>query len=81
MNNLFQQLNPTRQLPTNLTNMIKQFKSITNPQAWAQQMLQRNPQINSLIQAANGDPEKAFRDLARQLNVDADEIIKAMRNA
>ena len=79
MNSLFQQLNPTRQLPTNMMNMIKQFKSMSNPQMMVQQMLQKNPQINSLIQAANGNPEKAFRDLARQMNVDADEIIKELQ--
>ena len=79
MNSLFQQLNPTRQLPTNVINMIKQFKGMANPQAWIQSMLQKNPQVNSLIQAANGDPEKAFRDLARQLNVDPEDIIKALQ--
>lgn len=79
MNSLFQQLNPTRRLPANLIDKIKQFKNMTNPQAWMQQMLQKNPQVNSLIQAANGDPEKAFRDLAKQLNIDPEEIIKALQ--
>ena len=79
MNSLFQQLNPTRPLPTNDTNMIKQFKSISNPQAMLQQMLQKNPKVNSLIQAANGDPEKAFRDMAKQMNIDADEFIRTLR--
>lgn len=81
MSNLFKELNPTRPLPSNVMNMIKGFKNMANPQAWVQSMLQKNPQVNSLIQAANGDPEKAFRDLARQLNVDPEEIIQAMRNA
>lgn len=79
MNSLFQQLNPTRQLPTNITNMIKQFKSMSNPQAMVQQMLQKNPQVNSLLQAANGNYEKAFRDLAQKMNVDADEFIKELQ--
>ena len=79
MNSLFQQLNPTRQLPTNITNMIKQFKSMSNPQGMVQQMLQKNPQVNSLIQAANGNPEKAFRDLAQKMNVDADAFIKELQ--
>ena len=52
---------------------------MSNPQTMIQQMLQRNPQVNSLIQAANGDPEKAFRDLAKHLNVDPEEIIKALQ--
>ena len=79
MNSLFQQLNPTRQLPTNVSNMIRQFKSMSNPQGMVQQMLQKNPQVNSLIQAANGNPEKAFRDLAQQMNVDADAFIKELQ--
>ena len=79
MNSLFQQLNPTRQLPTNVKNMIRQFKSMSNPQAMVQQMLQKNPQVNSILQASNGNYEKAFRDMARKMNVDADEFIRALQ--
>ena len=79
MNSLFQQLNPTRQLPTNVRNMIRQFKSMSNPQAMVQQMLQKNPQVNSILQASNGNYEKAFRDMARKMNVDADEFIRALQ--
>ena len=79
MNSLFQQLNPAKPLPTNMMNMIKQFKSMTNPQTMIEQILKKNPQINSLIQAADGNPEKAFRDMAKQMNIDADEIIKALK--
>ena len=79
MNSLFQQLNPTRQLPTNIKNMIHQFKNMSNPQGMVQQMLQKNPQVNSLIQMANGNPEKAFRDLAQKMNVDADEFIRELQ--
>lgn len=59
--------------------MIKSIKNISNPQAMLQQAMQNNPALNSVMQAANGNPEKAFRDLARQMNVDADEIIKLLR--
>ena len=79
MSNLYQELNPTRPLPHNVMDMIKSFKNATNPQEMIQQMLQKNPQVSSLIQAANGNPEKAFRDLAKKMNVDADEIINALR--
>ena len=81
MTSLYQQLNPQGSLPNNVMNMIRTFRNMKNPQAMLQQMLQKNPQINSLIQAANGNPEKAFRDLAKQMNVDAEQIIQAMRNA
>ena len=79
MNPLYQQLNPTNSLPNNVLDMIKTFRNMQNPQLMVQQILQKNPQINSLIQAANGNPEKAFRDLARQMNVDAEQIIQAMK--
>lgn len=79
MNPLYKQLNPTNSLPNNVLDMIKTFRNMQNPQLMVQQILQKNPQINSLIQAANGNPEKAFRDLAKQMNVDAEQIIQAMK--
>lgn len=79
MNKLFQQLSPTASpkmsLPNNIRNMANTFKAITNPQAMAQKMLSENPQLQSIIQAANGNPEQAFRTMAKQMNVDPDEII------
>ena len=79
MNQLYKQLNPTNSLPNNVLDMIKTFRNMQNPQLMVQQILQKNPQINSLIQAANGNPEKAFRDLAKQMNVDAEQIIQAIK--
>ena len=79
MTSLYQQLNPQNSLPNNVMNMIKTFRNMKNPQVMIQQMLQKNPQVNSLIQAANGNPEKAFRDLAKQMNVDAEQIIQALK--
>lgn len=79
MSSLYQQLNPVRQLPNNIKQMISQFKAMSNPQAMIQQAMQNNPQINSLIQAANGDPEKAFRDMAKQMNVNPEEIINLLK--
>jgi len=79
MNQLYKQLNPTNSLPNNVMDMIKTFRNMKNPQLMIQQMLQKNPQVNSLIQAANGNPEKAFRDLAKQMNVDAEQIIQALK--
>ena len=76
MNTMFQ-TNP--KIPNNVMNLINRFKTMRNPQMLVEQMLQSNPQVNSLLQAAGGDAEKAFRDLAQQLNVDADEIINALR--
>ena len=79
MNSLFQQLNPTRQLPANLKQMISNIKNISNPQAMIQQMANQNPQLKAVLQAANGNYEKAFRDMARQMNVNPDEIINMLK--
>ena len=81
MNSLFQQLNPsqTRPLPSNIKQMIQNFKTMSNPHAMIQEVLQNNPQINSMIQAANGNPEKAFRDLAKKMNVNPEEIISMLK--
>lgn len=78
MNSLFQQLNPQRQIPNNVKEMISKLKMIKNPQAVAEQYINNNPQLKSLLQAANGNPETAFRNLAKQMNVDPDEIIKML---
>lgn len=80
MNKLFSQLNPLSQrLPNNIQQMIQMYKGITNSQQIAQQMLQKNPQLKSLIDAAGGNPEKAFRDMAKQMNVDPDELIQMFK--
>ena len=52
---------------------------MSNPQGMLNSMLNNNPQARSIVQAANGDYEKAFRDLAQQMNVDGDEIINLLR--
>lgn len=79
MNPLYQQLNPKISLPENVKQMITKFKSLSNPQSMVQNLIDSNPQAKALIQAANGNPEKAFRDLAQQMNVDADEIINMLK--
>ena len=76
MNQLFRQLNPLNQrLPANIQQMAQAFKAIKNPQAFIQQAMQQNPQLKSVLDAAGGNPEKAFRDMAKQMNIDPDEII------
>ena len=78
MSNLYRQLNPTRQIPGNVKDVIAKIKGLSNPQAMIEEYANKNPQIKSLIQAANGDPERAFRNLAQQMNIDPDEIIKLL---
>ena len=80
MNKLFQQLNPTSKLlPNNIKQMISMYKGLKNPQAMIEQTLNNNPQLKAVIDAAGGNPEKAFRDMAKQMNVDADEIINMLK--
>ena len=59
--------------------MISSIKAFANPEMMAQKLLQENPQIQSLITAANGNPEKAFRDLAAKMNVNPDEVIEMLK--
>ena len=83
MNSLFQQLNQTRNvnsLPSNIKNMINSFKAMRNPQAMAQQMINQNPQLKSAIQMAGGNPEKAFKTMAQQMNVNPDEIMNMLKS-
>ena len=79
MNNLFNQLNPARQLPANIKQMAQMFKNINNPQAMIQQALNNNPQLKAILDASNGNAEQAFRNMAKQMNVDPDEIIALLK--
>ena len=85
MNNLYQEMmksqsgNLLNKLPNNVQMMIKMFKGMNNPQALIQQALNNNPQLKSVLDAANGDPEKAFRDMAKKMNVNPDEIINMLK--
>lgn len=82
MNSLFQQLHPQNQqnlLPNNLKQTVNKFKMITNPKAYVQQALNSNPQLQSLIQASGGNAEMAFRNLAKQMNVNPDDIINMLK--
>ena len=79
MNSLYQQLSRQSTLPASAKQLAAQIKALSNPQAAVQKMLSSNPQAQALIQAANGNPEKAFRDLAAKMNVNPDEVIQLLR--
>lgn len=55
------------------------FKCASNPNLMAQQMLQSNPQLQSIIEANNGNYEQAFRSMAKQMNVDPDDILNMLK--
>lgn len=81
MNNLYQQLNQNNQnnMLMGIKNMANKFKAISNPQLFLQEQIQSNPQLKSILQASNGNYEQAFREMAKQMNVDPDEIIKMLK--
>ena len=81
MNKLFQQLNQNRSLslPSNIKQMINTVKMAQNPQAAIQQMINENPQLRSALQMAGGNPEKAFKAMAKQMNVNPDEIMNMLK--
>lgn len=75
MNNLFQQLNPMRHIPTNIKQMASMLRKMNNPQAMLNELASKNPQLQSALQASNGNYEQAFNNLAKQMNVDPNEVI------
>ena len=80
MSNLYQQLNPLSQrLPNNIKQMIQNFKMVTNPQAMVQEALKNNPQLKALLEASNGNAEQAFKSMAKQMNVDPNEILSLLK--
>ena len=79
MNSLFRQLNPTRPLPSNIKQIAQMLKGISNPQQMITKAINENPQLKAVLEASNGDYEKAFRDMAKQMNVNPDDIINLLK--
>lgn len=52
-----------------------------NPQAISK-MIESNPNmqnVKKMIEDNGGDPEKAFRNAAKEMGIDADEFINALK--
>ena len=65
-----------------LKRTMQMLKSLSNPKEMVNQMLRNNPragEINKLIQDNGGDIEKAFRSKAKEMGVDPETIIKALK--
>jgi len=76
MNPLFNQLyNPM----AGVQNMISMVKAAQNPHAMLQTMVQRNPQVQHILQQSGGDPKAAFYNLARQKGVNPDDVLKMIK--
>ena len=59
--------------------MFQMLKASNNPQAFLNQMLSQNPQVNQIINQYGGDPKTAFYKYAEANGVDPNEIIGMMR--
>ena len=67
MNNLFQELNQSQQMPNGLQQLISSFKNSSNPQEFVKQYIQNNPQfqnIYSMLKNSNRSPKELFYSLA-----------------
>lgn len=75
INPMLQSLNQNR-----IMQSIQTIKALGNPQMMLQQMPQYR-EIMDYVNANGGDAEKAFYAKAKEMGLDAEEIVKAMRNA
>lgn len=55
--------------------LYNEFINSANPNYIIQQMLAQNPEINTLLQQANGDPRQAFYNLAQQRGINPNDIL------
>lgn len=92
MNSLYNQLNTAPfQQPTNtypnpnlerVRSMLNQIRFAQNPKLAFEQMVQSNPQVQSvmnIVRQNGGDPKTAFYNLAQQKGVDPESILSMLR--
>ena len=63
-----------------ITQIMQTLKTIGNPQMMLQNIPQYK-QVMDFVQASNGDAKAAFYAKAKEMGINPDEIIQAMRNA
>ena len=63
-----------------LSQMITQIKSMGNPQMMLQQMPQYR-QVMEYVNQNGGDAKSAFYSKAKEMGIDPNEILKALRGA
>lgn len=65
-----------------IKSVISTARSAGNPQAMMQSMIQNDPRYSrvlQMVQQAGGDPQAAFYSLARQMGVDPQQVIDALK--
>ena len=63
-----------------LSQIVTRIKSIGNPQMMLQQMPQYK-QVMDYVNQNGGDAKSAFYSKAKEMGIDPDEVLKAMRGA
>ena len=63
-----------------ISQIMQTLKSIGNPQMMLQQFPQYR-QVMDIVNASNGDAKAAFYAKAKEMGINPDDILKAMRNA
>ena len=79
---IMQQLIQSSPMMGNIKNMVNMIRGAQNPQAMMNQLLNNNPntrQVMDLINAAGGDPQKAFYQLAEQKGINPEEILNMLK--
>ena len=75
LNPMMSNLNQSR-----LSQILTQIKSMGNPQMMMQQMPQYK-QVMDYVNQNGGDAKSAFYNKAKEMGVNPDEILKALRGA
>ena len=84
MNSLYQQMNQ-QQLGTSIDAIKQMMNSVryaTNPQAMLQSMMNRNPQLQqvmNMVRQSGGDPKTAFYNLAKQRGIEPNQILNMLK--
>ena len=55
--------------------LYNKFINSANPNYIIQKILTQNPEVNTLLQQANGDPRQAFYSLAQQRGINPNDIL------
>ena len=80
---ILQQLARTSPMMQQVRQMIGMVNASQNPMAMVNQLLSNNQQMKPVmdaIQAAGGDPKKAFYSMSEQMGVDPQEILNMMKS-
>lgn len=79
-NNPMDMLKPQLQ---QIKRQMRQIQSMSSPQAALNQLLLNNPQVSNALQFIKqngGNPQIALQNLARQMGIDPNEIIKELQS-